>query len=148
MMPQSIRIYFEVDSASVQEAASLISGLLKVELRLSHGSYYGGWHASYSCDDFGIDVFPNAHDTGGGLGIEYHRPEFPDYGLMLWATTTPRGFDVLEKKLRHPSVVLFLTGFEASWPRKFWGVDVKFAGDLGRKGSYDTAKQRDVPLGR
>ncbi|MEP4197862.1 MAG: hypothetical protein ABJL99_19730 [Aliishimia sp.] len=124
-MPKSPKLYFEIMRQDVHFAADLVDTLLGISAAKSTSSFYGGWHARFSNKSYFGEIFTNAHDCGEGYGVEYHRPEFPDYEMMLWLTMlTDEAYWEIEDKLRHPDVNLFITGFERNWPGPFWGVKI------------------------
>lgn len=117
------KLFLQVHLSDIEASKLLIDELLQTEGRLSHGSFYGGWHTNYTTNAIHGEIFRNAHDTRAGFGIEYHRPEFPDYDIMFWVTAnSDKAFFDLEQKLNHPNIQLFITGFERGWPSTFWGA--------------------------
>ena len=116
----------EITADDIHLATCFLKDFLGMSFRMSHGSYYGGWHGYYSDENFSLDLMHNPHDVGEGRGMEYHRPEFPGVDIMLWCYVNETGFDFLEARLKgHPRIKLFITGFEKNWPHPFWGHDLQ-----------------------
>jgi len=122
-MTKGTRIYFQIFQHSISDAIEHVRELTSWDLTTGDSSYYGGLYGRYTCDDFHFSLFTNQHDTGAGFGPEYHRPEFPDYEIMLWIdVSTKSGFFDLQNALADPKIALYPTGFEQNWPGPFWSV--------------------------
>lgn len=124
-MSQNIKFWLNMrEHFDVHYAAIAFEEYTGIELKLSHGFNWGGWHGrpsenwpsgSDSNDQYSLEIFMNPHNVGHRP--EYHRPEHKDALVVVLFYCSDTAFRKFEADLAHkPGIFMLNTGFEKNVP--------------------------------